>query len=171
MKNRLLGGALMLAALLGSAPAVAFQANPSLQAVVKEVAKRMTNGESVESIAVAAMAAGVSPSVLVTALVAEGADPAKVTTAMVAAGFSVKAVIAAATSVGAPAATIQTAAIAGGADPTAVLAATAAGPATGPAAAAQLGPVASSPGFAPSRFGITRAASVGGGGSGSVSPN
>lgn len=133
MKIKVLGGCFVLAALLGSASALAFQPDAPMQAVQKELAQRLAAGESVESIAVAAKAAGVDAGVLVVALMAQGVDAAKVQTAMVAAGFPAKAVAAAAT--------------------------------------AAAGPAAGSPGFAPSRFGITRAASVGGGGAGSVSPN
>lgn len=162
MNNKFFAGCLMLGALLGSAPALAFQPDASLQMVQKELAQRLSAGESLAAIAIAAKTAGVTPGVLATGLIAEGQDAANVTTALVAAGFPANAVIAAATVAGGSPAAVQSAAIAGGADPTSVLAATAAGPA---------GPSASSPGFAPSRFGITRASSVGGGGSGSVSRN
>lgn len=137
MKIKVLGGCFVLAGLLGSASALAFEAKAPMSAVQKELAQRLAAGESVESIAVAAKAAGVDAGVLVAALVAQGADAAKVQTAMVAAGFPAKAVSAAVTA----------------------------------AAGSAAGPAAGSPGFAPSRFGITRAASVGGGGAGSVSPN
>lgn len=160
MISRIVGGCLVLGALLGSATALAFQPNASMQSVQQEVEKRLGASESLATIATAARAARVSAGVLATALIAEGTSPAKVATALVAAGFPALEVIAAATQAGGVLAEIQSAAIAGGADPTAILSATAAGPS---------GPAAGSLGFAPSRFGITRAATVGGGGRGSVS--
>ena len=73
--------------LAASVSVFAFQAGETPAQIQAEVAADVANGQTTDSIAAAAEAAGVNASVVQAALVANGKDPVAVAKSMVAAGF------------------------------------------------------------------------------------
>lgn len=159
--------ALVLAAVLATAaPAFAFQVGMGARDVGTEVSARYKKGESLVIIATAAKTATVVASVLAPELLLTGNSSDAVLTAMITAGYYPSDAVDALVALGGDRDKLNQVAINNGADPTTLTAATAAGgnpPATG------LGGNGSN--FNGRTFGQTRAATVGGGGSSSVSPS
>lgn len=84
---------ILLAGLFASSGAFAFQPGMTVQAIDTEVQQRVTNKESMESIATDAQASGVAPGTLLSALVLAGKDTSAIVTALVAAGMPAQAVV------------------------------------------------------------------------------
>ena len=159
--------ALVLAVVLASGmPAFAFETGMGARDVGSEVSARYKKGETLLTIATAAKTVNVGASVLAPELLLTGNTAGVVLAAMIKAGYYASDAVNALVNQGGDRAALNQVAIDNGADPTTLLAATAAGgnpPATG------LGGNGSN--LNGRTFGQTRAATVGGGGSSSVSPS
>lgn len=159
--------AMLFAAVMAiSAPTFAFQVGMGARDVGSEVSARYKKGETLVTIATAAKTATVPANVLAPELLLTGNTSDAVLSAMILAGYFPADIINVLVIQGGDRAKLNQIAIDNGADPTTLTAATAAGgndPATG------LGGDGSN--FNGRTFGQTRAATVGGGGSGSVSPS
>ena len=160
--------ALVLAAVLATgAPAFAFSVGMGARDVGTEVSARYKKGESLVIIATAAKTATVVASVLAPELLATGNSSDTVLAAMITAGYYPADAVDALVALGGDRDKLNQVAINNGADPTTLTAATAAAGGNPPATG--LGGNGSN--FNGRTFGQTRAATVGGGGSGSVSPS
>jgi hypothetical protein len=167
----LLGGfmkkQLVLAAVIAcTVPAFAFTAGQSQPDINKEVASRVDNRQSLESIADAAKKAGVVVNPIAMALTFYGSCDA-VLAGLMAAGYDAAAVVNALATAGCSRTTLIATAISRGADPTTITASTAAGGNTGTSGNA--GGVAGFTGFSGNSFSASRASTVGGAGRSSVS--
>lgn len=117
---------ILAAALAATVPAFAFNATQTQAQITKEVGDRLAKKESLESIAAAAQAAGVTVNPLSMAMTFFGSADA-VLGAMMAAGYDAGSVVNALVALGGSRDALVATAIAKGADPAKVTAATAAG--------------------------------------------
>lgn len=158
MKN-----AIVLAAILTAGmPAFAFQVGMGARDVGTEVSSRYGKGESLEIIASAAKTVNVAAATLAPELLLTGNSSDKVLAAMIKAGYYPSEAVNALVSLGGDRAALNQVAINNGADPTTLLAASAAG-------APGAGGLGNGGGFNGNSFSSSRASTIGGGGTRSVS--
>jgi hypothetical protein len=142
--------------------AFAFTSGAGLRQIDEEVSARHKNGETLLAIASSAKSVSIAEPSIAPALKLTGASCEAVLSAMLDATYSPSKTIKALTDMGCSREKMNDLAIALGADPTTLLAATAAGGATGAAPT-------SFTGFSGNSFSTSRSATIGGGGSSSVS--
>lgn len=149
---------MLTAAMVASVSGFAFDSTQNQGAVDKEVHQRTLKGETLDMQAAAGKTGGVKTEIMACALVHEGNAEARVVDAMIRGLFDAKMVINGAICNGANRDKLVAFAVGRGADPAALLDSTAAG-----------GIDEKGSGFNGANFGQSRAATVGGGGRGSVS--
>lgn len=156
---------LLIAAVMAfSAPAFAFTSGASQRDIDTEVAARVKNGESLETISTAAKSVGIVVNPIALAMTFYG-DSGAVLAALITAGYFPSDAINALVALGANRATLNQVAISKGVDPTTLLASTAAGGTTGANVTGNFG------GFSGNSFSASRSASIGGGGKSGISAN